>query len=213
MSTIGWVLIIAAIFVIRAAAKGRALNLKDDISDGFLALVTVDPDALGEVLSRSGDGLTADQADLTAYRDAGIAVAETATGIASSFSISSAAIKRGKAAKGYKWTRTGPDYYDCSGLMWRACQDVGAYNGPRFVTANVASLKAFKRVTEPAVNDLVVWIGHHMGVVTGPDQFYSARSIKSGIGYAAIKGFRKDAPIYLRAVGTKKIVKEGPPLP
>lgn len=199
MSTLGWALILAAIFVIRAAAKGRALQLKDDVPDAFLALITGDTDALGEVLSRSGDGLDAEQADLSAYRDAGEGVGKIATDVANSFSISAAAVKRGKAAKGYRWTATGPDYYDCSGLIWRACQDTGAYSGPRFVTANVGKLKAFGKVDTPSINDLVVWPGRHMGVVTGNDQYYSARSVRSGIGYSSISSF-KGEPTYLRPV-------------
>lgn len=196
MSTLGWALILVAVFIIRASAKGRALQLKDDIPDAFLALVTGDTDALGEVLSRTGDGLTAEQADLT-----GAAVAQgldVAADIANKFSISAAAIKRGKAAKGYRWTATGPDYYDCSGLMWRACQDTGAYKGPRFTTSTIGALKTFVKVSDPQVNDLVVWPTHHMGVVTGPDQFYSARSVRSGIGYSPIHNFRKSTPIYYR---------------
>lgn len=201
MSTIGWLLILAAVFLIRGAAKGRAMELKDDIPDAFLALLRGDTDALGEVLSRSGDGLTPEQANLEGYKEAGSGVGGIISDVASSYSISAAAIKRGKAAKGYKWTATGPTYYDCSGLMWRACQDTGAYKGPRFTTFNVGSLSAFTKVSNPAVNDLVVWPTHHMGVVTGPDQFYSARSVRSGIGYSPIGTFRKgDKPIYLRAI-------------
>lgn len=206
MSTIGWILILFGALLIRQVAHGRALNLPEDISDAFLAIVSGDADGLSGVLSRSGDSATP-----TAVQPVGGALGGPlgvgATGLAA------AAMKRGKAAKGYRWAATGPDWYDCSGLIWRACQDVG-YKGSRFTTADIRMRSGFKRVDAPGtegpgfvaatINDIVLWpagsggITGHMGVITGPDQFYSARSPRSGISNAKISTFRKTRPIYLR---------------
>jgi cell wall-associated NlpC family hydrolase len=204
VSTIAWLLILAGVLIMRSAIKGRAAYLPTDISDAFLALIQGDSEELSSVLARSGDGLDSEQTDTTAYESGMGDAANPPRGIGSGgggTDIGAAAVKRGAAAKGYRWTATGPDYYDCSGLMWRACQDAGVYKGARFTTFNVGSLKAFTRVTDPANDDLVVWPTHHMGVVTGPDTYYSARSVKSGIGYSKISAFSKGKPIYLRARG------------
>jgi hypothetical protein len=205
VSTIGYLLILVAVFVISAALNGRVTHLQEDVSDAFLAIVRGDTDQLGEVLTRKGDDISADVADQVPYQNAGASVGDLGSYVGNKLSIAAAALKRGSAAKGYRWTATGPDYYDCSGLMWRACQDVGAYDGPRFTTSTIGALSAFKKVSDPTVNDLVVWPTHHMGVVTGNGQFYSARSVKSGIGYAKIDGFRKGStPVYYRPASQDK---------
>jgi peptidoglycan DL-endopeptidase CwlO len=123
-------------------------------------------------------------------------------------SLSIAAVMLGHKAKGYRWAATGPDYYDCSGLIWRATQLIG-YKGARFTTATLPGLKQFRRLQDREVNvdDIVHWpAGHggvtgHMGVVTGGDMFYSARSVRSGIGEAKISTFRKAKPRYYRYIG------------
>lgn len=207
MSTIGWVLILFGALLIRQVSKGRALNLPEDISDAFLALVSGDTDGLSGVLTRTGDAATPTVADAVTNQVGQIVANISASGLAA------AAIKRGKAAKGYRWAATGPDYYDCSGLIWRACQDIG-YGGSRFTTADIRLRSGFKRIDPPGsegpgfigatINDIVLWpagsggVTGHMGVITGPNKFYSARSPRSGISEASIASFRKTKPIYLR---------------
>lgn len=187
MNTLAWVFILLGALVMSAVSRGRVLNLSEDLSDAFLAIVSADTDALGEVLARKGD---TNEASGNIILENGMMADKGVKG-----DISAAAIKRGTAAKGYRWTATGPDYYDCSGLMWRACQDAGAYTGPRFTTRTFALMaKSFARVSNPQPDDIVVWteaVGTgHMGVVTGPNKFYSARSVKSGIGTSNIEGFQ-----------------------
>lgn len=213
MNTLAWVFIFGALLVIRQVFKGRVLNLGEDLSDTFLALIQGDTDGLTEILARTGDSTT-------------VAVAPAATtGMGSpsnkvipggNASLANAALARGKAAKGYRWAATGPDYYDCSGLIWRAAQDVG-YKGSRFTTATIRGRAGFTEVSSPAmqgpgitnaaVGDIVVWrtaSRGHMGVITGPDRFYSARSVKNGIGEASISGWNGSGagtPFYLRFTG------------
>lgn len=203
MTTVGYLFVFVALLLVRQVFKGRVMNIGEDLTDSFIAVVSGDTDALGEVLTRTGDANKANES----VTGNGQPQASDGNGIAG------VAVTLGKAAKGYRWGSTGPEYYDCSGLMWRACQKVG-YTGPRFVTATVMGMPGFKRIAAPAtqgpnliaatVNDLVVWPGHHMGVITGPNKFYSARNPKAGIGYANISGFRKDAPIYLRFTHASK---------
>jgi hypothetical protein len=203
MNTIAYLFVFAAAIMLRAVSKGRAENIGEDLSDGFLALIRGDGKAFREVASRTGDSLEAPQSAVAATSGS-----SGLTGLPTNGAIGRAAVKRGSQAQGYKWGRTGPDFYDCSGLMWRACQDAGVYpkgDGNRFTTATIRLSKFFTLVDgQPAIDDIVVWapaLGQvgHMGVVTGTDKFYSARSAKSGIGYSTISSFRKGAPKYYRA--------------
>lgn len=231
MNTIAWVLVMVAALIIRQVSKGRVMNVGEDISDAFLAIVKGDTKGLSEVLSRTGDSTDPAIGNLgTALGEATVGVAEGvgltagATGAAVGAavgklqdslnkSVALAAATRGAKAKGYRWAASGPDYYDCSGLMWRACQDVG-FKGGRFTTFTIGATKGFRKLGAPnpavqgpgvggssvtaTVGDLVVWPTHHMGVVVGPDLFYSARNPQAGISTAKISSFRKDAPVYYR---------------
>lgn len=96
----------------------------------------------------------------------------------------------GQAAKGYRLGATGPDYYDCSGLVWQAMKQQGSYTGPRFTTFTFARQTAgdVTKVTTPAVGDIVLWPAHHMGVVSGPGKMFSAMSPGAGIGFGDIDG-------------------------
>lgn len=225
MNTLGWVLILIGILVARAVQKGRVFFIAQDMGDAFLATVQGDTKALQGVLARTGEAIEPGVAGTVVGDTAGSVAGQVADGLANA-SIGAAALRLGSRAKGYRWEGTGPDYYDCSGLIWRACQAIG-YQGSRFTTATVRSrTSAFKVISPPGmqgpgvtaaqVNDLVLWpagsggITGHIGVITGNDRFYSARSVRSGIGEASISGFRKTKPIYLRYVGRKSGIYTDP---
>lgn len=202
MSTAGYFLIFVSLLLIRQVFKGRVMNLGEDLSDAFIAFTTGDSGKLSEILARTGDSNTPNtsDADLTPV---------DRSPSPDTLGVAAAALRRGKAAKGYRFTATGPDYYDCSGLMWRACQDNG-FTGVRFTTATIGLAKQLKRISPPAtqgpgltaagINDIVVWPGHHMGVITAPGKFYSARNPQSGISEASIEGFRSGPRTYYRLV-------------
>jgi cell wall-associated NlpC family hydrolase len=223
VNTIAWLLILIGILTARQVTRGRVMSLPKDLGDAFIAVASGDTDSLGEILTRKGDADTPTAADLAIYNltEATTTAATDATsyvagGIGDAWkqleegiaNIAAAAMIMGERAKGYRWTATGPEYYDCSGLMWRACQAIG-FKGSRFTTASLPSLKEFKRIDpkSAAFNDIVLWlpgsggVTGHMGVKTDTDQFYSARSVRSGIGASAISTFRKTTPRYYRYVG------------
>lgn len=212
MSTIGWILILSALLVIRQVSRGRVMNLGEDLSDGFIALLTGDSEQFGIVLTRTGDSNTASAPDLS-----GVDALSRAAIVGVNLGVGLAAVARqlGSKAKGYRWAAAGPDYYDCSGLVYKAAQASG-YKGGRFTTGSLPSNKAFKKISPPGTqgpnvvdattNDIVVWqagsggVTGHMGIITGPDTFYSARSVKTGIGESRISTFRKTRPDYYRMV-------------
>ena len=237
MNTIAWLLVLSGLLIGRQVTRGRVMNIPEDIGDAFIAFASGHTDGLSEVLSRRGDSAAPTTADLAIYKltqgvTGGLttstgAVADALAGgfkqLEGVSDIALAAIILGERAKGYRWAATGPDYYDCSGLMYRACQAIG-YGGSRFSTATIRSRKEFKVIDAPAtqgpgftaatINDIVLWpagsggITGHMGVITAGDKFYSARSVKSGIGESKISTFRKTRPIYLRYVGPRTNSKD-----
>jgi cell wall-associated NlpC family hydrolase len=198
VNTIAWVLILGGILVLRAVSRGRVLNIGEDLSDAFLAGVAGDGAGVAEVLARTGDSGTASGVGPSTIKAWEGTPAGHEDGSAN---LNSTAVTLGAAAKGYRLGATGPDWYDCSGLVYRAVQKFG-YKGDRFTTDNVLSKPGFKKVPkeQATTGDIVLWPTHHMGVINDPVKgtFYSARNPRSGIGIANIKGFRSEDPVYVK---------------
>jgi NlpC/P60 family len=193
MSTIGWILILAAGLMMRQVAKGRAQNSMEDLSDAFLSIVSGDTQELGSVLSRTGDY----NQPTPAVVEQGMAPASAITGNA----LVATAVQLGSAASGYRWAKAGPKYYDCSGLMFATVKKHG-YTGFRFFTSDLPNAPGMYPIEKPEVGDIVLWRRNgkgHTGIVTGPNKYYSARSVKSGIGYSTISSLTgKGEPRYYR---------------
>lgn len=202
MSTLGWILILFGGLLIRQTYKGRVTNLGEDLSDAFIAISSGDNKALTAVLARTGDNNIPNvTVPITPVVEGqvGTIIGQIEGSNLTNPTILRSAKALGSAAKGYRFGASGPDYYDCSGLMWRACQKAG-FKGIRFTTFTVQAAKGFNRIpdSDRSLGDIVLWPTHHMGVVSGDGLFYSARSPKSGIGETKIAGFRTENPIYLR---------------
>lgn len=197
MNTFAWVLILGGLLIFRTVYKGRIMNIGEDLSDSFLAFASGDFKGFTEVLGRTGDGNVVSATHPTQLIKG---VTPTNTGHEDgSANLNSTVIALGTAAKGYRLGATGPDWYDCSGLVYRAVQKFG-YKGPRFTTDNVMNQKGFTKISEASAStgDIVLWPTHHMGVINNKTDFWSARNPRSGIGMAKIKGFRKEDPVYVR---------------
>lgn len=191
LAVIGWVSIFAGVIVIRFAAKGRGLNnVPGDLSD--LAIAAISGGDVQAVLDRTG----------TATDTA--AVGASVTG-ASGSALLSTMEALGKKAQGYQLGGVGPNYYDCSGLVYAAMKQLG-YTGPRFTTATfTSSVPNLTKVTTPVAGDIVLWnrdlASGHMGVATDGSNFYSALSPRSGIKtlpIAAITTQKGYSPSYYR---------------
>lgn len=188
MSTLAWLLILVGFMVTRQVSKGRANSIRVDAHDLVLGFLTGDTAKVSEVLNRPPS------VDLTS------AVSPEATTTGNGDSLAVARSLAAKASNKYRWGATGPDAYDCSGLVWRALRETGVYNGVRFTSATfgVIAPKFASEVMTPAAGDIVVWPGHHMGFVTGPGKMFSALNAKRGIIDSPISWGGKDTPKYWR---------------
>jgi hypothetical protein len=204
VKTLAYVLLLFGVLVGRAATKGRSFTqVPGDIGDLLVGVISADQTKVKEVLARTGTGDLAPPVDTPLTITAGQDALTPATGAVYGGGLLAECVRLGSAALGYKWGATGPNYYDCSGLVWVACKNLGIYSGARFITTTfpVASRSWADKVATPAVGDVVLWPGH-MGVVSGPDAFYSAASSKIGIVYGSISGFGGKPTYYrVRAAG------------
>jgi hypothetical protein len=208
MTTIGYIFILFAFLLIRAISRGRIENLPQDLGDAMTAIFTANGDALKEVANRTGGGLdTATPAEATAS-------SEGKSGLGNGTGLLAEVKRLGSGAKGYRLGATGPTYYDCSGLVWRAMKNLNIYKGIRFTTHTFAiQSKSFATpVTSFQVGDIVLWENHHMGVVDSPTSCYSARSVKSGIKSGPLSVFTHEfrvTPKYYRLIAPGAGAGEG----
>jgi hypothetical protein len=101
--------------------------------------------------------------------------------------------------------RTGPDSYDCSGLVWKAGCNVGlwgpgtkwfpqAFNTASFIvhTREIGLTRVGPAIL-PQPGDIVWWVGH-MGVAIDSETIFAARSsrVSPQIGPSSIAGVGKE---------------------
>ena len=92
----------------------------------------------------------------------------------------------------YRWGgtfRPGDDRGDCSGLVWRAGRDIGI-PWARFTTSTIMFSQYVERISAPSTGDIVVWPGHHMGIVSGPGQMLNAPKTGTVVRYDSWKPLR-----------------------
>jgi cell wall-associated NlpC family hydrolase len=192
----------------RQVVTGRVKETPQDIRDITLAMLNGDFNGLKDTLSQRGKNVSPDVSATVAGGTSG----ETARAGLQTAPITgdllAKAVELGQAAKGYRLGATGPDYYDCSGLVWRAMRDLKIYNGPRFTTKSfVAQMgNTVSKVSNPIIGDIVLWPGKHMGIVAGNGKMYSAMSPANGIGYGSIDGSNASiggTPVYYRLSSIK----------
>lgn len=175
---VGYLFLVVGFVLARQVAVGRVSEIPGDSRDLFLSFMSNDMAGVKEVFSRRGQNAPAGE-----LGSAPAGVADNA--------LLNEVMRLGNAANGYRLGSTGPSYFDCSGLVWRAMRNLGIYNGPRFTTstfATIANKQGWVQVDTPAVGNIVLWPTHHMGVSTGGDGMYSARSKSKGIGESTISG-------------------------
>ena len=191
MRSFGYIFILLGMAAVRQVAVGRVGNIPEDVADLFNALTSGDVSKVGDVTSRRGSNVAVGSGEVATTEN------PTATPPTSDGSLVGEMQKLGDATKSaahpngwYVWGAVGPNSYDCSGLVWRACKNLGLYSGPRFTTSTFSSIANgwATQVKLPARGDIVLWAGKHIGVTTGPDGLYSARSEAKGIGPSTVSG-------------------------
>ena len=100
-------------------------------------------------------------------------------------SLLDAAIAAG-SGKPYVWGATGPNAFDCSGLVKYVLAQRGIHvpHGASAIAAQATPISA----SEARPGDLVVVPGAHIGIYAGNGQQYSAMSPELGIGYSVLWG-------------------------
>lgn len=205
MPTFGLLLLLIGALALRQVAVGRARDIPSDASDFFSAVVSADTDSMGEVLSRRGENVSADSVDSEVAASFAES-ADTLTVKGAQTELMKETVKLGLNSSGYALGLEGEGgFYDCSGLIWKAARNIGLNPTFRFTTSNFEKALSGKveKVSTPAIGDVVLWRSHHMGVLTGNDRLYSARSVAKGIGYSTVSGdtsYFKQQPEYWRIV-------------
>ncbi len=202
-TAIGYLLIAVAILVIRQVAVGRTDELPGDIRDFVVGLTTGDMAAVGEVSKRRGENVPA-----SSLGDAGtppIGLQDYPGMSVRNAAFARAVMQLGDSARGYKWGAEGPDYYDCSGIIWAALRHANIYRGSRFTTSSFPGIASnfAAQVSSPQPGDIVLWRGKHMGVYIGNGDYYSARSVSKGIGVSDMSGdaaYFGSPPTYWRII-------------
>jgi cell wall-associated NlpC family hydrolase len=206
MNTLGIIFILSGAMLMRQVVTGRVKETPQDVRDVTLALLSGDFSSVQRTLSQRGQNVPPDVSGTVA---AGYTGGTSGVGGLLQQGVSDllpTTVALGSKAKGYRLGATGPDYYDCSSLVWAAMKQLKLYDGPRFTTKSFTTQLRSKIVatTKPVAGDIVLWPGKHMGVVAGDDRMYSAMSPTSGIGYASISGSNASiggAPVFYHVVG------------
>jgi cell wall-associated NlpC family hydrolase len=184
MDTIGWLLILGGALLMRGVVNGRGFDSFTDLSDAFIATIEGDSETLKSVWNRKGSNNSADEVAVPPPSTFG----GTTTGQGGGVPLVNE-MKRIGLGKSYSQKqRTGPDSFDCSGLVWKAGTDLGIWPNktPVFTTASFKVLATTKfaltKVPQVAAGDIVWWPGH-MGVATDNRNFFSALSAHRAAGH------------------------------
>ena len=202
MNTIGYLLILLGVFTTRQASKGRRIgDVPGDLGAMLTALVSLDTATMKAVLARSGDA-TSDVSVSTSPSTSNSSVQQSSINGGSSDVLSKAQSLAATANYRYDWGATGPNAYDCSGLVWQALKQTGIYTGPRFTSQTFVSAMGNRitQVNDPQVGDFAVW-SSHIGIVDGNGTMFSALNSTDGIKHSPISyGPKGETVKYYRLV-------------
>lgn len=188
IKAIGYVVIGVAIFLYYEGFRGRTMTeAQEDMSALIKGVITFDSDAIIGAVSEAGtltdsSGTTTENSLSRTDRVVGDS-ADYAGSSGKGTRVLKRAKELGEAATGYRLGGTGPKYYDCSGLIWRAMNDLNLAGPVRFTTFTFKAQTGSKieQVDSPSTGDIILWELGHMGICDGPNSIYHASSPKSGI--------------------------------
>ena len=119
------------------------------------------------------------------------------------------AVEKYGKGKPYVWGASGPDAFDCSGLVKYALEKSFGKSFPHYSGDQYAMSRG---VSNPQIGDLVFFGPggrNHVGVYAGNGKIWSAMSPSSGIGMANVSDFHEGAVSYRRIPGLKNENGEG----
>lgn len=180
MTAIGYVSILAGALLLRQVFVGRATSTVPDIRNMLSSALHGDFSGISQVTSQRPSVPSGGQP---------VTVSPAGSPPGTSLGTLGTVMHALGDGKPYVFGASGPDSYDCSGLVWRALYDMGYYKGPRFYADQtfVNALRGkIQNVSSPEVDDIVLWSGHHMGVCVGNGMMYSALNPKDGITTSSI---------------------------
>ena len=126
-------------------------------------------------------------------------------GSGSSSALLSAVEKYG-SGKPYVWGATGPESFDCSGLVMYALKQAFGINYPHYSGSQYAASTHISK-SQAKLGDLVFWGSggsEHVGVYAGGNNYYSAQSPSQGIGMNTLSSVvGKGSPLFARVQGLK----------
>lgn len=225
MGSLGLLLLLGGAMLLRQVVTGRVPDTVSDFKGITLSVLTGDFPGLQQQLALRGTNVSPDITSEVAAGMSGetaLAGSDGASGLLTgpvqtgNRDLLNRAVSLGQSAKGYHLGATGPDWYDCSGLVWAAMKQQGSYTGARFTTSTFQRQLTglVTKVTTPAVGDIVLWPGKHMGIVSGKGKMFSAMSPAAGIGFGDIdgsSGYFHSQPVYYRVNdGTGTVLKPAP---
>ncbi|GHV97322.1 hypothetical protein lacNasYZ03_05360 [Lactobacillus nasalidis] len=116
------------------------------------------------------------------------------------------AVEKYGSGKPYVWGATGPESFDCSGLVMYALKKAFGISYPHYSGSQyAASTHISKSQAKPG--DLVFWGSggsEHVGVYAGSNSYYSAQSPSQGIGMNTLSSVvGKGSPLFARVPGLK----------
>lgn len=186
--------------------KGKAKAIESFVKDPVKSLEALLPDSVkesGQLMQQMGSGLMngVSGAAKSWWKQLWTMADSAMNDGGGSSDLLNAVIKYGKG-KPYVWGATGPNSFDCSGLVQYSLGKLGIsfphYSGDQF--------KSSKAVSNPQSGDLVFYGNggsEHVGVYGGGGRFWSAQSPSAhpNIGWAPVHGFGEKFAGYRRVPG------------
>lgn len=121
------------------------------------------------------------------------------------------AVEKYGAGKPYVWGATGPESFDCSGLVMYALKKAFGISYPHYSGSQYAASTHISK-SDAKPGDLVFWGSggsEHVGVYAGGNNYYSAQSPSQGIGMNTLSSVvGKGSPLFARVPGLKDDVSE-----
>lgn len=204
MPTFGLVFILVGGLFVRQVLVGRAKEIPTDLRDAFLAFLNADPAGMATAFQQRGENVVVDVSVPSVAADTSTTtpIGTSISAVGPTMRLANEMMRLGASAQGYDLGKTGPSFYDCSGLAWRAAYNLKLFTGPRFTTSSFAAVaRSFCiPVSTPADGDIILWATHHMGVQVSAGTLYSAMTSSSGIGTCPIASITKlyGPPTYWR---------------